>query len=106
MFQVFDDNPMDDFVELPEQYQRLSYSSMLCGVFRGALEMVSHVLVLQRLNNARFRVFFVLREGSGFLGLHYDPTRKARRRRCLLCASILLDLCGSCRSCFLAFFMT
>mmetsp|Transcript_19511 Transcript_19511/g.32800 ORF Transcript_19511/g.32800 Transcript_19511/m.32800 type:complete len:186 (+) Transcript_19511:141-698(+) len=38
---VFDDNPMDDFVELPEQYQRLSYSSMLCGVFRGALEMVN-----------------------------------------------------------------
>jgi hypothetical protein len=38
--QVLDDNPMVDFVELPEQYQQLSYSNLLCGVIRGALEMV------------------------------------------------------------------
>eukprot|EP00240_Pyramimonas_obovata_P006888 CAMPEP_0118921036 /NCGR_PEP_ID=MMETSP1169-20130426/433_1 /TAXON_ID=36882 /ORGANISM="Pyramimonas obovata, Strain CCMP722" /LENGTH=177 /DNA_ID=CAMNT_0006861685 /DNA_START=115 /DNA_END=648 /DNA_ORIENTATION=+ len=38
---ILEDNPIVDFVELPEQYQSLSYSSMLCGVFRGALEMVN-----------------------------------------------------------------
>jgi hypothetical protein len=37
---VLDDNPMVDFVELPQQYQQLSYSNLLCGVIRGALEMV------------------------------------------------------------------
>jgi trafficking protein particle complex subunit 3 len=34
------DNPLTDFVELPEKYRDLSYSSILCGVLRGALEMV------------------------------------------------------------------
>ena len=34
------DNPLAEFVELPEQYSSLSYSNMLCGVLRGALEMV------------------------------------------------------------------
>mmetsp|Transcript_21902 Transcript_21902/g.30466 ORF Transcript_21902/g.30466 Transcript_21902/m.30466 type:complete len:188 (+) Transcript_21902:157-720(+) len=38
---VMEDNPMVDFVELPEQYKNLSYCNMLCGVFRGALEMVN-----------------------------------------------------------------
>ncbi|KAK3260517.1 hypothetical protein CYMTET_30525 [Cymbomonas tetramitiformis] len=38
---IMDDNPMVDFVELPEQYSNLSYCNMLCGVFRGALEMVN-----------------------------------------------------------------
>lgn len=36
----FADNPLADFVELPEQYSTLAYSNMLCGVLRGALEMV------------------------------------------------------------------
>ena len=36
----FSDNPLADFVELPEQYSTLAYSNMLCGVLRGALEMV------------------------------------------------------------------
>eukprot|EP00326_Haptolina_ericina_P021648 CAMPEP_0181201502 /NCGR_PEP_ID=MMETSP1096-20121128/18342_1 /TAXON_ID=156174 ORGANISM="Chrysochromulina ericina, Strain CCMP281" /NCGR_SAMPLE_ID=MMETSP1096 /ASSEMBLY_ACC=CAM_ASM_000453 /LENGTH=182 /DNA_ID=CAMNT_0023291951 /DNA_START=23 /DNA_END=571 /DNA_ORIENTATION=+ len=34
------DNPLAEFVELPEQYNQLAYSNMLCGVLRGALEMV------------------------------------------------------------------
>mmetsp|Transcript_26545 Transcript_26545/g.32177 ORF Transcript_26545/g.32177 Transcript_26545/m.32177 type:complete len:191 (+) Transcript_26545:343-915(+) len=38
---LMDDNPMVDFVELPEQYSSLVYSNMLCGVLRGALEMVN-----------------------------------------------------------------
>ena len=39
--QVLEDNPLVDFVELPEGCQNLCYCQLLCGVIRGALEMVS-----------------------------------------------------------------
>ena len=38
--QILEDNPLTDFVELPEQLSALKYSNLLCGVIRGALEMV------------------------------------------------------------------
>lgn len=34
------DNPLADFVELPASYSDLRYSNIICGVIRGALEMV------------------------------------------------------------------
>ena len=34
------ENPLAEFVELPEEYAKLEYSGMLCGVIRGALEML------------------------------------------------------------------
>ena len=37
---VYTENPITDFVELPPQFSELHYSNMLCGVIRGALEMV------------------------------------------------------------------
>ncbi|KAJ1960597.1 hypothetical protein IWQ62_004169 [Dispira parvispora] len=38
---VLDENPLNDFVELPlDAQQQLWYSNILCGVLRGALEMV------------------------------------------------------------------
>lgn len=40
---VFEENPLADFVELPDDgraQDELWYSNMLCGVIRGALEMV------------------------------------------------------------------
>ncbi|KAI9706015.1 MAG: transport protein particle 22 kDa subunit [Candelina mexicana] len=40
---IFEDNPLADFVELPDDgraQDELWYSSILCGVLRGALEMV------------------------------------------------------------------
>ena len=37
---LLDENPFTDFVDLPEQYKDLLYSNLLCGVIRGALEMV------------------------------------------------------------------
>lgn len=38
---LLEDNPLTDFVELPEEYkEQLLYSNILCGVIRGALEMV------------------------------------------------------------------
>lgn len=39
--QIMTDNPLADFVELPDEYRELDYCNLLCGVIRGALEMVS-----------------------------------------------------------------
>ncbi|MED6197007.1 hypothetical protein PIB30_052705 [Stylosanthes scabra] len=38
---VLEDNPLVDFVELPDNCQGLHYCNILSGVLRGALEMVS-----------------------------------------------------------------
>lgn len=38
---TFDDNPLAEFTELPEDCTNLWYSNILCGVIRGALEMVN-----------------------------------------------------------------
>jgi hypothetical protein len=48
---IFEDNPLADFVELPDDgraQDELWYSNILCGVLRGALEMV---LTLPRTTN-------------------------------------------------------
>lgn len=37
---LLENNPLIDFVELPEGHNRLNYSNILCGALRGALEMV------------------------------------------------------------------
>ena len=37
---ILDPNPLTEFVELPEDKQKLNYSNILCGVIRGALQMV------------------------------------------------------------------
>lgn len=38
---IFSDNPLNDFVELPEKYNGLWYSNLLCGIIRGALESIN-----------------------------------------------------------------
>lgn len=38
---VFTDNPLAEFTELPEKWGGVWYSNVLCGVIKGALEMVS-----------------------------------------------------------------
>jgi hypothetical protein len=37
---IFSDNPLNDYVELPDKYQSLWYSNLFCGIIRGALEAV------------------------------------------------------------------
>ena len=37
---VLSENPLTEFVELPPLYSNLCYSNIICGVIRGALEMV------------------------------------------------------------------
>lgn len=38
---IFDENPLAEFAELPEEHPTLWYSNVVCGVIRGALEMVN-----------------------------------------------------------------
>lgn len=38
---IFNENPLNDYVELPDKYKDLWYSNLICGVIRGALEAVS-----------------------------------------------------------------
>jgi len=44
---ILEDNPLVDFVELPDTCQGLYYCNVLSGVIRGALEMVSLLLHYQ-----------------------------------------------------------
>ena len=37
---VYGDSPLTDFVQLPPHLQDLHYSNIICGVIRGALEMI------------------------------------------------------------------
>jgi hypothetical protein len=54
---IFDENPLAEFVELPDDDRALDelwYSNILCGVLRGALEMVSiPLMVLNPLADSR-----------------------------------------------------
>lgn len=38
---IFSDNPLNDFVELPEKYNELWYSNLICGIIRGSLEAIN-----------------------------------------------------------------
>ncbi|KAG7245120.1 hypothetical protein INR49_023686 [Caranx melampygus] len=38
---ILENNPLVDFVELPDNHSTLIYSNLLCGVLRGALEMMA-----------------------------------------------------------------
>ena len=37
---ILDENPLTMFVELPESHSNIYYSNIICGVLRGALQMV------------------------------------------------------------------
>lgn len=37
---VFSENPLNDFVQLPKEYEELHYSNLICGVIRGALNQI------------------------------------------------------------------
>ena len=40
---VLKSNPLTDYVQLPTDMKNLNYSNLLCGVIKGALEMVKFV---------------------------------------------------------------
>lgn len=51
---LIENNPLTEFVELPDGHNQLNYSNILCGALRGALEMVGnpllHILMLKFLS--------------------------------------------------------
>jgi hypothetical protein len=54
---VIEDNPLTDFVELPEKYKtKLNYNNILCGVLRGALEMVTSSLSLSHTHTKKLLI--------------------------------------------------
>jgi len=65
---IIENNPLADFVELPENHSNLKYSNMLCGVLRGALEMVQMEVAVRFVqdqlrgdNTTELRVKFIRR---------------------------------------------
>eukprot|EP00884_Botryococcus_braunii_P014651 jgi/Botrbrau1/23187/Bobra.0041s0035.2 len=54
---ILEDNPLTDFVELPESCSKLIYCNLLCGVIRGALEMVC---ALEPQWLCKLRIYFIL----------------------------------------------
>jgi hypothetical protein len=49
---ALEDNPLEDFVELPKSAAGLRYCSLLCGVLRGALESVNLAVECQIVSDA------------------------------------------------------
>ena len=60
---LLETNPLTDFVELPSEHRNLYYSNVICGVLRGALEMVSWCLGLKYGCWSHCRVMGYLCEG-------------------------------------------
>lgn len=59
---IFEENPLADFVELPDDgraQDELWYSNILCGVLRGALEMVCQSLFSRVLGGAYYSTIVV-----------------------------------------------
>ncbi|XP_072018621.1 trafficking protein particle complex subunit 3-like [Amphiura filiformis] len=65
---VMEQNPLTDFVELPEEHGQLNFSNILCGVIRGSLETVQMDVnvrfvqdILKGDNQTEIRVKFIKR---------------------------------------------
>ncbi|KAA8494251.1 Trafficking protein particle complex subunit 3 [Porphyridium purpureum] len=70
---LFDENPLAEFTELPEEYAQLSFSNLVCGVIRGALEMLLLVVKCEfvrstlqgnEMNEIRISLVEMLRESA------------------------------------------
>ena len=62
---ILEENPLTDFVEIPELHAGLQYCNIFCGVINGALEMVQHSVEsqiirspLQGDDNLEIRILF------------------------------------------------
>lgn len=76
---ILENNPLVDFVELPDNHSSLIYSNLLCGVLRGALEMVSPPLSVHNSQGIgrRFTVQSVPVTSGFALDLKSIPNRRA-----------------------------
>lgn len=86
---IFDENPLTDFVELPESHSALLYSNILCGVVRGALEMVGGLpagaRLVRRDPNAVADRFSSRSRRSSFETRCVATTRRRCASRCSAC---------------------
>ncbi len=51
----YNDNPLTDFVELPENLINLDYFNIICGVVRGALSTVKIIIKLKKNNERKIK---------------------------------------------------
>ena len=88
---LLDNNPLSDFVELPDGREGLYYSNLLCGVLRGALEMVqmlqiyfvhfattsttTHTWVHQRQDPLLWFTHESIKDKAHFCDLHMSPIK-------------------------------
>ena len=61
-------NPLTDFVELPSEIAGLTYCQFLCGIIRGALEMVQLEVkvTVPKVSKNSFIIFFYLQVNAIF----------------------------------------
>lgn len=89
---VFDENPLADFVELPDDgraQDELWFSNILCGVLRGALEMVS------RLGRELFRIVVLYATRAHILAYPFRFKCKSKRISLAMCCGVtILQRCG------------
>ena len=52
---IIPDNPLNDFVELPEHLSSLHYSNIICGTIRGSLSTVNYIF-----NSLSMQQFFTV----------------------------------------------
>lgn len=88
---VLEDNPLVDFVELPDTCQGLHYCNVLNGVIRGALEMVSTCYLSPELFY-QFNGVLV----ASFVGpCDCESVCSFKRRVCILCSGACRAVCCS-----------
>lgn len=75
---VLDENPLAEFVELPDEALEhgLWFSNVLCGVLRGALEMV--IPSLSQLNQVLTRLRFRCRYKPNLFQMFCEETKRQR----------------------------
>lgn len=79
---ILENNPLVDFVELPDNHSTLIYSNLLCGVLRGALEMVRSTLQVFAQSE--------LRVPCSILHISFKEEFKGQNQRASFCVSGLV----------------
>ena len=58
---IFTENPLNDYVELPDKYKDMWYSNIICGIIKGSLESVKYkIRNLIKLISLTFKLIVVL----------------------------------------------
>lgn len=57
---IFEQNPMTEFVELPENFINLKYCNLFCGIVRGACEMVRNINFITKPNTDNIICFIIM----------------------------------------------